>query len=117
MNSSKRAAITTHILDTERGQPAAQVTIVLCRWYNEQLQTINQAVTNSDGRVEQWQQPLTIERGVYQLQFATAQYYADLGVASFYPSVVINFEITNTEQHYHVPLLLAAHGYSTYRGS
>lgn len=117
MSSPERAAITTHILDTERGRPVAGVEIILRACQGQQPVDINRAVTNDDGRVEQWQQPLSIAPGTYQLQFDTAGYFQQLGVASFYPSVVINFAVADVQQHYHVPLLLSAHGYSTYRGS
>lgn len=117
MNSPSRAAITTHILDTERGRPVAQVKVTLCQRQGDALKLINHATTNEDGRVEQWHQPLAVTEGEYQLTFDVQSYFASLGVASFYPSVAIHFHVNDSQQHYHVPLLLAAHGYSTYRGS
>ena len=117
MNAETRAPITTHILDTERGKPAAGVDVELLHQQNGQWHAINLGQTNADGRVERWQQPLVIKAGLYQLQFATGDYFNALGVTSFYPQVAISFYVASPQEHYHVPLLLAAHGYSTYRGS
>jgi len=117
MRTTARAPITTHILDTERGRPVAGVEVTLAKWVGDKFETIKSSATNTDGRVEQWQEPLQVEAGIYQLQFTTANYFAGLGVTSFYPHVVISFEIKNPAEHFHVPLLLSAHGYSTYRGS
>ncbi|WP_317931475.1 hydroxyisourate hydrolase [Halioxenophilus sp. WMMB6] len=117
MADSGRAPITTHILDTERGQPAADVAVALLKLEGEQWLPVSAGITNSDGRVETWQSDYSVSPGVYQLQFATGDYFARVGVDSFYPQVTISFQIANTAQHYHVPLLLSAFGYTTYRGS
>ncbi len=117
MNADNRAPITTHILDTERGKPAAGVAVALWQQVAGQWQEINTGLTDDDGRVEQWQKPLSINSGLYQLVFATGDYFARLNVASFYPQVSISFYVADAQEHFHVPLLLAAHGYSTYRGS
>jgi 5-hydroxyisourate hydrolase len=55
--------------------------------------------------------------GVYRLEFKTKSYFEQRKISSFYPSVTVQFEITSTDEHYHVPLLLSPYGYSTYRGS
>lgn len=117
MNALARAPITTHILDTERGKPAVGVSVELSQLHQGSWTVVNQGQTNSDGRVEQWQQPLTLATGMYQLVFATDAYFKQLGVASFYPEVNIRFYVAEPQEHYHVPLLLSAHGYSTYRGT
>jgi len=111
--------ITTHILDTSRGRPAVGVAVQLARanaaggW--DPLAT---GVTNQDGRIPNLLPPATsIEAGVYQLTFATAEYFQHQGVDSFYPHVTIVFAIRQPDEHYHVPLLLNPFGYSTYRGS
>ena len=117
MSQQQRPPITTHILDTERGKPASGVAITLLKYDQEQWHTISSGVTNSDGRVEEWVQPFVFAGGIYQLQFATAEYFTRIGVSSFYPQVSISFTVQNLEQHYHVPLLLSAYGYTTYRGS
>ena len=112
-----RAPITTHILDTERGKTAANVDVQLHILKGDQWEKLSQAATNSDGRIEQWLQPFELSTGLYQLTFNITDYFQRLGVKSFYPQVVIAFSVDATDEHYHVPLLLSAHGYSTYRGS
>jgi 5-hydroxyisourate hydrolase len=113
------SAITTHVLDTSRGRPAAGVHITLARRDEEkQFNDIAHGVTDEDGRLRDLlpkdSPPLP---GVYRLIFETGAYYAQVGVEGFYPEVVVIFEIREAGQHYHVPLLLNPFGYSTYRGS
>ena len=113
--------ITTHILDTSLGRPAAGVNVSLCAIGEAQTrgidETIAQGITNSDGRVgDLLADDHILPPGIYRLTFAVGEYYASLGTNGFYPYVDITFEIGNDE-HYHVPLLLNPFGYSTYRGS
>ena len=113
------SGITTHVLDTARGRPAAGVPIVLERadaagaW-----QRLGQGATDGDGRLRtllpDGEQPAA---GVYRLTFDTQAYFAATGTDSFFPAVHITFQVSAPEQHYHVPLLLSPFGYSTYRGS
>lgn len=111
-----RPPITTHILDTHLGRPAANVAVILYRM-GDSVEKIASGQTNSDGRVEQWDTDLTIVPGHYQIQFSVADYFASFNQTTFFPSVSIDFSVENTDEHYHVPLLLSGHGYSTYRGS
>ena len=109
--------ITTHILDTTKGKPAAGVTIELLRQAGENWQEIARGVTNSDGRIlNLLPQETELELGVYKMKFYTKEYFALDGTANFYPFVEIVFAVATTE-HYHIPLLLNPFGYSTYRGS
>ncbi len=110
--------ISTHILDTALGRPAAGVPVSLARRVEADWTPLNSAVTDADGRCKHLL-PLdvSLEPGIYRVQFATSVYYAALGVNGLYPYVDIVFEITAGEQHYHIPLLLTANGYTTYRGS
>lgn len=114
---STRPPITTHILDTQKGRPAANVSVTLYFNEQEQWQLLSDATTNSDGRVESWNQSFDFKPGLYQLVFATGAYFESENTPSFYPQVSISFQVVSTQEHYHVPLLLSAHGYSTYRGS
>ncbi|MGH3448041.1 MAG: hydroxyisourate hydrolase [Nocardioidaceae bacterium] len=109
------SAVTTHVLDTSLGCPAAHVDVTLEPGQGPG-QPLASARTDDDGRVQQLG-PDRLAPGVYRLRFATAGYFARLGTPAFYPEVVISFEITDPAQHYHVPLLLSPFGYSTYRGS
>jgi 5-hydroxyisourate hydrolase len=100
------AGITTHVLDTAKGRPAAGVPIRLVR----EEQVLFEGVTDNDGRARLLDRA---ERGVYRLTFDTGAYDAH----GFFPEATIVFRIEETEQHYHVPLLLSPFGYATYRGS
>ena len=112
------SAITTHVLDTSRGEPAARVQVVLERRSAGGYEELGRGVTDDDGRLRTLlPQGAKVERGVHRLTFSTAEYFARQGVEGFYPEVTIAFEIRDPAQHYHVPLLLTPFGYSTYRGS
>ncbi|MBP6333858.1 MAG: hydroxyisourate hydrolase [Bacteroidia bacterium] len=110
--------ITTHILDTSVGKPAAGVLITLEQAGNNNIWTkIGEGHTNADGRLVDFIKPeIVISPGRYKLHFETAAYFEKQKVKSFYPFVEIVFEIRD-DSHYHVPLLLNPFGYSTYRGS
>ena len=110
--------ISTHVLDTARGVPAAGVRVVLERVEAGRIREISRATTDGDGRVRELVSTSTApEVGRYRLTFDTGAFFATLGIEAFYPSVAIVFEIRDVTQHYHVPLLLSPYGYSTYRGS
>ena len=109
--------ITTHILDTTRGKPAAGVAIHLYHQQAENAILLAHGTTNADGRITDWLATDTVlPAGTYRLRFDTQAYFDQLGIATFYPFVDITFAI-QSGQHYHVPLLLNPFGYSTYRGS
>ena len=110
--------ISTHILDTALGRPAAGVPIALAFMTNGVWSLINDAVTDADGRCKQLLPPTqTLQPGVYRIHFETAAYYNQNRIEGLYPYVEIVFTVSGTEQHYHIPLLLTANGYTTYRGS
>ncbi|HRD28359.1 MAG TPA: hydroxyisourate hydrolase [Caulobacter sp.] len=110
--------LTTHVLDTTHGRPAAGVALRLFR----DGQLMVETRTNADGRCDA---PLltgeTIHRGHYRLEFAIGAYFRgrglDLPEPSFLEIVAIEFGIAHPADHYHVPLLVSPYGYSTYRGS
>lgn len=111
----KKTPITTHILQLETGKPAAGVTVSL---YSATSHTaLASATTDADGRILQWENDFALAVGHYRLQFAVGTWYAQQKLASFYPEINISFQVSNEQEHYHVPLLLNAFGYSTYRGS
>ena len=105
--------LSTHVLDTSLGSPAAGITVVL---ETVDGQGIGDGVTDGDGRVGSIG-PERLEPGDYRLRFASGGYFAGRGVDAFYPEVVVVFTIADADQHYHVPVLLNPFGYSTYRGS
>lgn len=110
--------LTTHVLDTTHGRPAAGVALRLSRDGVVLVET----VTNADGRCDA---PLltgeTITVGAYRLEFEVGAYFRAAGLAlpdpAFLETVVIDFGVADTASHYHVPLLVSPFGYSTYRGS
>ena len=116
------ARLSTHVLDTSRGAPAAGLAVELHLVDGNARTRIAMAVTNHEGRTDG---PLLtgdrIEPGVYELTFHAAEYFQRVGVAvtepPFLGDVVIRFGIANPSDHYHVPLLLSPYGYTTYRGS
>ena len=112
------SGLTTHVLDTMNGRPAAGVALRLSR----DGAPVKSAVTNADGRCDS---PLLtgaeLAAGRYRLEFDIGAYYRSLGVAlpdpAFLDTVVIDFGVAEPDGHYHVPLLVSPFGYSTYRGS
>ena len=117
-DESTMTGLTTHVLDTTLGRPAAGVTLRLMR----SGETLVSTTTNADGRCDS---PLlsaeAIKPGAYRLEFDVGAYYRGLGVTlpepAFLDTVAIEFGIADTAAHYHVPLLVSPFGYSTYRGS
>jgi 5-hydroxyisourate hydrolase len=110
--------ISTHILDTALGRPAAKVPVSLAIRNNEGWTPLNEVITDADGRYKQLLPSTeTLTVGVYRVHFDTSAYYKDHQLTGLYPYVEVVFAITDTEQHYHIPLLLTANGYTTYRGS
>ena len=110
--------ITTHILDTTLGLPAQNVPITLFSQDGDSWKEVNAGVTNADGRLpDLLADDKKLAAGVYRMHFATGVYFKANNEAGFYPYVDIVFEIDASGTHYHIPLLLTAYGYSTYRGS
>jgi len=105
--------LSTHVLDTSLGRPAAGISIVLSTADGREL---GRATTDSDGRVGSIG-PDRLDAGGYRLRFDTAAYFTGTGTTGFYPEVTIAFTVADADQHYHVPLLLNPYGYSTYRGT
>lgn len=114
--------LTTHVLDTALGKPAAGLRVVLFRIQDESTVSLVETETNTDGRCDA---PLLegadLTAGRYQLVFQAGAYFdargLDLPDPKFLDDVVIRFGIAEPDRHYHVPLLLSPFGYSTYRGS
>jgi len=108
--------LTTHVLDTSRGLPAAGVEVSVCRLVKDDWQNIGRGVTNADGRCADLLKSGDLTRGVYRLRFETQAYFVKNQLRAFYPYVDVIFEVLD-EKHHHVPLLLSPFAYSTYRGS
>lgn len=108
--------LSTHVLDTSTGQPAARIAVMLFAVEGNVRTHLSTSVTNADGRTAA---PIadTLVPGMYELIFTVAPYFAAKNVDTFYDEITIRFRIEDTTRKYHVPLLLAPWGYSTYRGS
>lgn len=114
--------LSTHVLDTMHGKPAAGVHISLYRIDDDEQILVKSATTNADGRTDA---PLLsgaeVEPGIYELMFEIGDYFrsrnASLPEPAFLDAVPIRFGIADADGHYHVPLLVSPWSYSTYRGS
>ena len=102
--------ITTHVLDTAQGKPAAGVPVRLELREPQGWTLLGEGATDADGRLRTLVRG-AFRAGTYRLTFDTR------ARSSFFPEVTIVFEAADTAAHYHVPLLLSPFGYSTYRGS
>ncbi|WP_150308266.1 hydroxyisourate hydrolase [Planctomonas psychrotolerans] len=108
--------VTTHVLDTARGLPAAGIDVTLEAEEGDAWTVLGSGTTNTDGRVASLG-PDRLAPGNHRMRFDTDAYFSRTGAASFFPEVVLVFRVSDAEQHYHVPVLLSPFGYSTYRGS
>jgi 5-hydroxyisourate hydrolase len=112
--------LTTHILDTASGRPAAGLVVEV--WRAGDAACLKSVATNADGRMDD---PVlegeAFTAGTYELRFHAGDYLRGLGIAlpdpAFLDVIPVRFGIADAAQHYHVPLLLSPYGYSTYRGS
>ncbi len=113
--------LSTHILDTALGKPAANVEIRLFRQRENAAgsgwEQIGTGRTDADGRCKTLLADQALQALDYKLRFMTAAYFQELKSESLYPDIEIAFTVRHPEEHYHIPLLLAANGYTTYRGS
>jgi len=110
--------LTTHVLDTARGQPAKGVPVLLEIEEGGAFRELARGLTNDDGRLPGLLKEGALLRATYRITFDIASWETKTGAArGFYPHAQIVFRVEHPEQHHHVPLLLSPFGYSTYRGS
>lgn len=107
-------SVSTHVLDSVTGAPAAGVAVSLACRAGETWRELATASTDADGRVRELGE---LSAGDHRITFDTGSYYRACRVDTFYPEVSVVFAVTDPEQHHHVPLLLSPFAYSTYRGS
>jgi 5-hydroxyisourate hydrolase len=107
--------ISTHVLDTARGRPAAGITVTLERFVTA-WDRVGMGVTDADGRCRELYEGARFP-GTYRIRFDVAKYFADSATEAFYPTVEITFTVLDETQHFHVPVLLSPWGFATYRGS
>ena len=110
------SGVSTHVLNTATGRPAEGIPVRLEIVNGDSWKSVGEGVTNSDGRVPAVLAPgAVLQSGTYRLTFFVDDYFA--GREYFYPQITVQFLVHDANQHYHVPLLLTRHGYTTYRGS
>ncbi|XP_036440779.1 5-hydroxyisourate hydrolase isoform X2 [Colossoma macropomum] len=119
MTAPLLSPLTTHVLNTGRGIPAANMnlSLYLLDATSSSWNLLRTGATNDDGRSPGLISKEAFIPGVYKMRFETGQYWEALGETCFYPYVEIVFTITDASQKFHVPLLLSRFSYSTYRGS
>ena len=107
--------LTTHVLDTANGRPAAGIPVELARLEGERREVLRSVATDNDGRTDE---PLLagseLRAGTYELVFSVGEHFGGKG---FLDRVPVRFTIADADAHYHVPLLVSPWSYSTYRGS
>ena len=113
-----KSPITTHVLDTSLGRPAASVPVLLEREVNGKWVEEGRSDTNADGRApDLLPVSFVLTGGTYRISFDLGDYFRLQSRKSFYPSASVTFVVDDPHQNYHVPLLLSGFGFSTYRGS
>lgn len=112
------ARLSTHVLDTVRGEPAPGVPVRLDRLSPDGWRPVAEGITDGDGRLRDWAPAAAWGAGGFRLVFQVEAYLAArLDIAAFFPEITVAFRVTDPGRHHHVPLLLSPHGYTTYRGS
>ena len=106
--------ITTHVLDTAAGKPAAGMAVVLAVHKGSEWVRLADGHTDDHGRLTTLTNELVVGPGVYRLTFDTGTYHRE--VYTFFPEVQVIFKVRSAAEHVHVPLLVSPFGYSTYKG-
>ncbi|MBH8581849.1 hydroxyisourate hydrolase [Bisbaumannia pacifica] len=110
--------LSVHVLDIQTGQPSPGIEVHLERHTDGGWQPLASGETASSGRISAlYPEQTPFEPGAYRVIFATGDWFAEQDTETFFPEIPVHFEVTDAEQHYHIPLLLSPYGYSTYRGN
>ena len=113
--------LTTHVLDTAQGTPAAGMAVALYLRASDSVAALKSAITGADGRIAPLLEGDAFVAGRYRLVFAAGAYFRGCGLTlaepPFVDEIVIDFGVADETAHYHVPLLVSPWSYSTYRGS
>jgi 5-hydroxyisourate hydrolase len=116
MPNTNRPTISTHVLDTTRGEPAAGVSVTLFRLHGHERTAVGTSETDADGRIASLGDG-ALSAGAYGLSWEVGAYYKKKGTAAFMQRASFDFEISDTNRRYHIPLLMSPFACSTYRGS
>lgn len=114
--SSPRSLVTTHVLDTARGRPAAGIPVTLEKWHDGEWIVLDRGSTDADGRIGRLG-PTRMDDAVLRLGFFLRDYLTGTDQPVFFPEAQVTFIVSGQDEHYHVPLLLSPFGWQTYRGS
>jgi hydroxyisourate hydrolase len=106
--------LSTHVLDTARGEPAVDVPVILQRLGRHGWITVAKGNTDADGRLAHWVPEEFLVAGRYRLHFDVSAYH---GLGGFFPEITVVFDISDPSRKLHLPLLLSPFGYTTYRGT
>jgi 5-hydroxyisourate hydrolase len=118
MPNTNRPTISTHVLDTTRGEPAAGVAVTLSRYDGKNAVALGTQETDADGRIASLGEGAggALAAGTYRLSFEVGAYYKKKALAAFLDRVIIDFQVAGAGK-YHIPLLMSPFACSTYRGS
>lgn len=110
--------LSVHALNQETGLPSSNVTVTLEAQQGEKWVKLNEAKTDSNGRIKEfYPKDTALQKGVYKVTFKTGDWFKANNQRTFFPEVPVVFVIDGTLEHYYIPLLLSSYGYSTYRGN
>ncbi|WP_210713140.1 hydroxyisourate hydrolase [Pseudomonas sp. MWU349] len=110
--------LSVHVLNLENGLPSPGVKVTLEQQVGQDWKPLSEGVTNEQGRIaELFPANRALTAGEYRVVFKTGEYFRQAKRETFFPEIPVIFEVRQTEQHYHIPLLLSPYGFSTYRGS
>ena len=113
-----RNPISVHVLNTQTGKPSQGVNVDLEQQQGGKWVRLASKTTDADGRIPAfYPDGKNFAAGEYRVTFHTGDYFHSQQKETFFPDVPVNFRVTNTQEHYHIPLLLSQYGFSTYRGS
>jgi 5-hydroxyisourate hydrolase len=116
MPNTNRPTISTHVLDTTRGEPAAGVAVTLWRLDGKEHASLGTRETDADGRIADLGGG-ALSAGSYRVSFEVGAYYKRKALTSFLDRVTLDFQVTDTSRKYHIPLLMSPFACSSYRGS
>ncbi len=116
MPNTNRPTISTHVLDTTRGEPAAGVAVTLWRLDGKEHVSLGTRETDADGRIADLGGG-ALSAGSYRISFEVGAYYKRKALTSFLDRVTLDFQVTDTSRKYHIPLLMSPFACSSYRGS
>ncbi len=120
-NAKTKGGLSTHVLDQVKGKPAPNIKVKIYEVNKAgELRYLHTKKTNNEGRIETLLSPEELTKGTYEMHFLVGDYFEKHGTKAsdeFLDEIPIRFEVTDSKQHYHVPIVVAPGGYSTYHGS